>query len=214
MAGPTDAIDLVATTGEPSFAVDDRSLIIAWNPAAEALLGVEESGALGEPCHEVVCGRDVFGNRFCGESCALAAMAQRREPARHFELDIRGAYGDELRVSIFPIVVRGPRPGRFVIVHLLQPTATQLPSSGSPSPASTVHIRTNNEPAASEVPALTGRETEVLRLLDRGARTGDIARNLGISAKTVRNHIQNIFQKVNAHSRLEAVCTARLHGLI
>ncbi len=214
MAGSADAVDLVASTSEPSFAVDDGALIIAWNSAAERLLGVEESAALGMPCHEVVNGRDVFGNRFCGENCALAAMARQREPSRQFELDVQGACGNELRVSVFAMVVRGSRPDRFTIVHLLQPIATQFRSSDSLSRASADQIRSINKPATPDAPALTRRETEVLRWLEQGAQTNDIARNLGISIKTVRNHIQNIFHKLNAHNRLEAVCTARRHGLI
>lgn len=214
MAGPADAVDMVASTSEPSFAVDDGALIIAWNSAAERLLGVEESEALGMPCHEVVSGRDVFGNRFCGENCALAAMARRREPARHFELDVQGACGNEFRVSVFAMVVRDSQPDRFTIVHLLQPIANQLLNSDPLPNASPDRIRPRMEPAEVDAPALTRRETEVLRWLEQGAQTNDIARNLSISVKTVRNHIQNIFHRLNAHNRLEAVCTARRHGLI
>jgi DNA-binding CsgD family transcriptional regulator len=214
MAGPADAVDLVASTSEPSFAVDDGALIIAWNSAAERLLGMEESVALGMPCHEVVGGRDVFGNRFCGENCALAAMARRREPSRHFELDVHGACGNEFRVSVFAMVVRDSRPDRFTIVHILQPIANQLQSSDPLPRAPADQIRSINEPATPDGPALTRREIEVLRWLEQGAQTNDIARNLGISIKTVRNHIQNILHKLNAHNRLEAVCTARRHCLL
>ena len=214
MAGPADAVDMVASTSEPSFAVDDGAQIIAWNSAAERLLGVEASAALGMPCQEIVSGRDVFGNRFCGENCALSAMARRREPSSHFELDVQGACGNEFRVSVFALVVRDSRPDRFTIVHLLQPIANQHLNSDSPSNASTDHIRSINGAAAPDAPALTRRETEVLRWLEQGVQTNDIARNLGISVKTVRNHIQNILHKLNAHNRLEAVCAARRHCLL
>ncbi|MCK5376204.1 MAG: PAS domain-containing protein, partial [Acidobacteria bacterium] len=171
MAGPADAVEMVASTSEPSFAVDDGALIIAWNSAAERLLGVEESAVLGMPCHEVVNGRDVFGNRFCGENCALAAMARKREPSRHFELDVQGACGNEFRVSVFAMVVRDSRPDRFTIVHLLQPIANQLLNSDSLSNASTDRNRQKRVPAEADAPALTRRETEVLRWLEQGAQT-------------------------------------------
>jgi DNA-binding CsgD family transcriptional regulator len=214
VSAPGDAIDLVASTSEPSFAVDDSASIIAWNSAAERLLGVDESKALGMPCHEVIEGKDVFGNRFCGENCALDAMARRREPARHFELDVRGPCGNELRVCVFAMVVRGSQPGRFTIVHLLHPTAPWFHDNHQNSNSRADQKRFNTGPANPGDPKLTRRETEVLRWLEQGAQTDDIARSLGISIKTVRNHIQNVFGKLDAHNRLEAICAARRHSLI
>lgn len=61
---------------------------------------------------------------------------------------------------------------------------------------------------------LTPREREVLDLLAQGESKEAIARRLFLSANTVRNHIQNILGKLGAHSRLEAVATARREGLI
>jgi DNA-binding NarL/FixJ family response regulator len=214
MAGAADAVELVASTNEPSFAVDDGASIIAWNSGAERLLGVGKTEVLGLPCHEVIEGKDVFGNRFCGESCALAAMARRREPARHFELNVQCSCGNELRVSVFALVVRDSRPGRFTIVHLLQPIAPQVKNNHSRARAPDGELRSETGPTNPGSPTLTRRETEVIRWLEQGAETDDIGRNLGVSIKTVRNHIQNIFHKLNAHNRLEAVCAARRHGII
>jgi two-component system nitrate/nitrite response regulator NarL len=61
---------------------------------------------------------------------------------------------------------------------------------------------------------LTARELAVLRLLARGAETADIARELGISATTVRNHVQHLLEKLGAHNRLQAVSLARRRGLL
>jgi two-component system, NarL family, nitrate/nitrite response regulator NarL len=60
---------------------------------------------------------------------------------------------------------------------------------------------------------LTFREQEVLRLLARGLSQSAIARELVISPKTVSNHIQNVLQKLGAHSRAEAVALAYQLGL-
>jgi DNA-binding NarL/FixJ family response regulator len=57
---------------------------------------------------------------------------------------------------------------------------------------------------------LTPRELEVLRLLARGLRQPEIARNLVISPKTAATHIQHILGKLGVHSRAEAVAYA--HG--
>ena len=61
---------------------------------------------------------------------------------------------------------------------------------------------------------LTQREVEILRLLAGGRDTQAIADDLTISSNTVRTHLQNIFAKIGAHSKLEAVATARRRGLI
>lgn len=61
---------------------------------------------------------------------------------------------------------------------------------------------------------LTQREVEILRLLARGQDTQAIADGLTISGNTVRTHLQNIFLKLGAHSKLEAVSIATRRGLL
>jgi putative two-component system response regulator len=58
------------------------------------------------------------------------------------------------------------------------------------------------------------RELEVLRLVASGLSNKAIAERLYISVNTVRNHVKSILQKLDAHSRLEAVATAVREGLI
>ncbi|HZA61067.1 MAG TPA: response regulator transcription factor [Actinomycetota bacterium] len=57
-------------------------------------------------------------------------------------------------------------------------------------------------------PKLTEREMEVLRLVARGMNNRDIAKDLFISENTVKNHIRNILEKLQLHSRMEAVVYA------
>jgi DNA-binding NarL/FixJ family response regulator len=57
-------------------------------------------------------------------------------------------------------------------------------------------------------PRLTERELEVLRLVARGLNNRDIAKQLFISENTVKNHIRNILEKLQLHSRMEAVVYA------
>jgi two-component system NarL family response regulator len=58
------------------------------------------------------------------------------------------------------------------------------------------------------VPALTPRETEVLKLVARGMGNREIAGVLFISENTVKNHVRNILEKLQLHSRMEAVMYA------
>ncbi|MFL5913127.1 MAG: response regulator, partial [Gaiellaceae bacterium] len=57
-------------------------------------------------------------------------------------------------------------------------------------------------------PKLTAREMEVLRQVARGMNNRDIARELFISENTVKNHVRNILEKLQLHSRMEAVVYA------
>ena len=57
-------------------------------------------------------------------------------------------------------------------------------------------------------PRLTDRELEVLKLVATGLNNRDIARELYISENTVKNHIRNILEKLQLHSRMEAVVYA------
>jgi DNA-binding NarL/FixJ family response regulator len=68
-------------------------------------------------------------------------------------------------------------------------------------------------PAATLFPELTEREREVLSLLAREYKNADIARELFLSPKTVRNHVSNILSKLQAADRAAAAQRARDAGL-
>ena len=56
------------------------------------------------------------------------------------------------------------------------------------------------------------REREALALLVEGLSNANIAERLGISEKTVRNHLSNLFDKLGVWSRAQAIVFARDHG--
>lgn len=64
------------------------------------------------------------------------------------------------------------------------------------------------------VPTLTRRQTEILELVASGLTTAEIARELTLSAETVRNHVRSVLSKLNAHTRPEAVAAAQRLGLL
>jgi DNA-binding NarL/FixJ family response regulator len=57
-------------------------------------------------------------------------------------------------------------------------------------------------------PRLTDRELEVLKLVAQGLNNREIAKRLFISENTVKNHVRNILEKLQLHSRMEAVMYA------
>ena len=62
--------------------------------------------------------------------------------------------------------------------------------------------------------ALTGRERELLESLEEGLRFKQIARRLQISEATAKTHARNLFRKLDATSRAEAVHAARVRGVL
>jgi DNA-binding NarL/FixJ family response regulator len=74
----------------------------------------------------------------------------------------------------------------------------------------------DQEERAEQVPPpkLTDREMQVLKLVAKGMNNRDIAKELFISENTVKNHVRNILEKLQIHSRMEAVMIAVREKLI
>lgn len=65
----------------------------------------------------------------------------------------------------------------------------------------------------AKFPELTERELEILHLISQGLNNTEIAQKLVLSPKTVRNHITNIFSKLQVADRSQAIVKAREEGL-
>jgi DNA-binding NarL/FixJ family response regulator len=74
--------------------------------------------------------------------------------------------------------------------------------------------RQGERPSAVGAPRLTDRELEVLRLVARGLANKEIAHQLFISENTVKNHVRNILEKLQLHSRMEAAMYAVRENLL
>jgi DNA-binding NarL/FixJ family response regulator len=72
---------------------------------------------------------------------------------------------------------------------------------------------TSGTPAKGPFPDLTDREREILDMVARGLTNPAIASRLVLSEKTVRNHVSNIFMKLQVRDRATAIVRAREAGL-
>jgi DNA-binding CsgD family transcriptional regulator len=189
-----DASRITDSTSDASFAIDGRGRILSWNRAAERLLGYRASDVLGKPCHEVLCGSDIFGNRYCNEDCPLLQMAREGEPVHSLQLDVVNAFDERVRINAQSVVIPGARPADFTLLQIL-----------------TLH-RSATATAPEFARELSNREREVLDLLFAGADTGKIAASLSITSATARTHIQNLLRRLHVHSRAEAVALAHRAG--
>jgi PAS domain S-box-containing protein len=67
---------------------------------------------------------------------------------------------------------------------------------------------------AGRDPQLTPRQHEILELIASGHSTAEIASILTLATETVRNHLRSVLAALDAHTRLEAVATARRLGIL
>jgi two-component system, NarL family, response regulator LiaR len=94
-------------------------------------------------------------------------------------------------------------------------TAIRAAAAGRAQLAPEAAARLMRELRAPDSPEkLSGRETEVLRLLARGYANKTIARELGITVRTVKAHVGNILAKLHLESRTQAALHAGRIGLV
>ena len=72
----------------------------------------------------------------------------------------------------------------------------------------------NSPPVTEEDRLITKREEEVLQLIADGCSTPEVASQLYISQKTVKNHLASIYQKLDARDRTQAVLQAVRMGIV
>jgi DNA-binding NarL/FixJ family response regulator len=75
------------------------------------------------------------------------------------------------------------------------------------------HFASGSGSSAAVFPSLTEREREVLEMIAAGKGNATIAHELMISLKTVRNHVSNVFTKLQVSERAQAIVKAREAGL-
>jgi PAS domain S-box-containing protein len=203
---------------DPVFVTDRRNRIVSWNASAERLLGFTADEALGMPCASALQGCDSHGNRYCSDDCPITQLALRNETVRNFELRLVAKGGHVIVADVSVLHFAVPAPDLFFLAHIVHPSAHQdhprlarEPETAVPPRVTLVAVRGSEDARARK---LTGREVEVLGMLAAGNPTAEIGARLHISTLTARNHIQNILDKLEVHSKTEAVAFAFQKHLI
>lgn len=216
-----ELVNLIKSTGDAAFATDGAGVIVAWNRWAEAMFAVTAEAAEGRHCGEILRGADERG-MICSENCVVRQSIAGRRQICNYDLEVQTQQGRqwcnisvllaELSNSTGPYsihVIRRLGVGKSLetLVRAFLVRETALPAGEVKTLAAA------SRSAASSV-MLTNREQEILRLLAAGMTTESMVRQLHVSRATVNNHVQHILQKLNAHTRLEAVRRAEHAGLI
>lgn len=196
------------------FVTDRSNRIVFWNAASAALLGFDADEAVGRDCDELLRGCDLFGNRYCSENCPIMQIANRGEVVHKFSMSIRTKKGDSVTADATILQLRSGRADDYWLAHIVQAAqVSESPAADEAGPPRPLHL-VARESADARVRKLTTREVEVLGMLAAGRTTPEIAERLHISQLTARSHIQNILEKLEVHSKAEAVAFAFQKNLI
>jgi DNA-binding NarL/FixJ family response regulator len=136
-----------------------------------------------------------------------------------FPLFVRDRSGANRRIVVSLFSIPAVRPSLSSVVHVLREDEKrpitllerELIKHARQTPAPRWQLKLAETHAA---PELTAREREILRCMAEELGTAEIAKELSITAVTVRNHTQNILQKLEVHTKLAAVVYAFRHNLI
>jgi diguanylate cyclase (GGDEF)-like protein len=116
---PAVTVAYVDALPDPCFVSDVRGHVVAWNAAAERLLGWTSRQAIGHWCGALLAGVDAGGAPVCAVHCDRPARASRMDPEPHGDMTVRLASGARcsVAVSALPVVFDG-EPG---LLHVLRP---------------------------------------------------------------------------------------------
>jgi len=213
--------EALRNAADGAFVIDEDLQIIFWNKTAEAILGFDSDEVAGLPCYHLLHGYDEGRQLICNARCLVMKLALKAKPVPNYDIHVKTKQGDNrwLNMSIFTYRMNEAN-GKKVIVHLFHDLNHKEVDGRVLDHLVEVINRYQDIPNKNGVEmafipeALTPREHIVLTLLAKGHGTQDIAEHLSISLNTVRNHIQHILQKLQVHTRLEAVALAIKHGLV
>jgi len=213
---------IIANTSDGVLAVDHDRHVAYCNEAAGDLLNVSPATVVGQPCFEIVAGRDEQGRAHCGRNCRAMVMAGRGQLIPSCDLRSQANGGDPVWLSVSTVLVPSQWGHIAVLIHFFRNVNRQKEierNVGQLLECAQRLLELQHEDRDCQIPSssphptdLTKREREVLRLLASGNSTGAMAQVLCISSATVRNHVQNILSKLRVHTRLEAVTLALRNG--
>jgi PAS domain S-box-containing protein len=174
-----DIEQALQNVGVPSYVLDETGIVRWLNPAAERLVG------------------DVRGRHF-------TSVVAPEDSRRARELFTRKVLGTTPATDSTGVLVS--TTGKRVAVEI---SAVPLMSGERVVGVFGLFEGRPDDSPTEPPPHLTPRQLEVLRLLEQGRSTKQIAAELHLSTETVRNHVRRLFRALGVNSRLEAVAAAR-----
>ena len=186
-----------ARTGDAVYVVGPDYTIVHWDQNMESLSGVLSEEALGKPCYETVMGEGEGGQPFCAHGCSVMHLARAHQPVSSYEMRIRTRSGQKRWVSASNLTIETDEG--FYLVHLFRDS--QGTHDTLEMARGLIQLSSKREapaPRRRDVPSLTPRQLEVLKLLSEGKSAREIGSDLYLSQATVRNHIRALLVALGA----------------
>jgi|SRR5579884_4173710 len=213
-----ELFDLLEGTEDAAFTVSPEGEIFSWNAAAQKLFGYTAKEALGKTCYELLEGHGALGTEVCKAHGDIWHCATQEMRQSNFDLHVKVRSGRRIWVNISNLVYRNPSSGKTLIVHLARDISLQKKREEMLHRMIEVsrQLAGMSEDAGRPAPVspLSEHEVVILRHFAQGKNSAEIAKQMGITLQTLRNHLHHINQKLRTHNRLEAVTHAIQRKLI
>ena len=205
-------------TSDAAFTVTEQGEFRSWNKSAERLFGYSASEVLNRTCSEVLDGRGALGTQACNGACSVQLCAVQGLEVPNFDFEVKTSAGNRLWVNVSTIVFEEPRRNRQLIVHLARDISHRRRKEELLGKMQEILqelvVASGEVNAIAPISPLSEQEQRILRLFANAKNSTEIARELGITLPTLRNHLHRINEKLRTHNRLEAVMHAMQRGLI
>lgn len=198
-----DSVDAACWVSGP----DGR--IVSINARALTLLKRERNECLDRLCDELLGGVDESGNPICSAHCRARRNAEASAPTAPMRFVARAGDGTPTPLLVWVASVRVSDRLPAFLVHMALP---QERESRLEHYLARVAGRTPGTESDAHLASLSAREQQILDGLASDLTLRGVALRLGVSYATVRNHVQHILTKLEAHSMAEAVARWVLRG--
>jgi PAS domain S-box-containing protein len=216
----SELLEFLEETADAAFCVNQQGEIRSWNAAAEKLFGYSASEAVGKSCHGLLqcCGS--LGTKLCTREFYARQATAEHCKIPNFDVKVKVRSGRQIWVDLSTMIFKDGRTHPCLVVHLSRNITerkhNELLLHKLLGLAKQVVAATDGNGIGRPGPVfpLSTQEQSVLRLFSDGKNSAEIARELGISLQTLRNHLHHANDKLGTHSRLQAVMHAMHRKLI
>lgn len=214
----SELFSFLENTADAAFVVTEQGEVRFWNKSAEKLFGYPAAEAKGKTCFDLLHGTGALGTHVCHQNCSVLQCIGNAAEVPNFDLNATKRSGERFWVNVSTVIFNNQRTGRRLLVHLAHDITEQKNQDELVRQVLTVskELASIGERIgrSSPISPLSAQEVEILKLFSSGSSPAKIAKKLGISPQTLRNHLHHINQKLRTHNRLEAVMHAIQRKLI
>jgi len=215
-----ELLEFLEETADAAFCVDPQGEICFWNASARDLLGYAQSEAVGKNVHALLRCQGALGARICTRDFYTQQAATENCRIPNFDVQVTARSGHKKWLDMSTLIFNHGRTHPRLVVHLARDITKRkqqeelLHDLLEVSKQIVAISNGNGSPRLAPVSPLSEQEQRILRLFSEGKNSAEIAKKLGITLQTLRNHLHHANEKLGTRNRLEAVTHAMHRNLI